>query len=773
MQSFSDIAIPASIKNALEKLKFVNPTEVQAATIPVALEGKDVIACAATGSGKTGAFAIPAITMLINNPEKNALILAPTRELAQQISEFIRQITDYCEGISMVSIVGGFDMQRQLNALRRKPRIIIATPGRLTDHLRRRSISLANTGILILDEGDRMLDMGFAPQLDAILQFLPQKRQTMLFTATLPPKVKQLASRYLHKPQELMVGRTSQPVETVMQYAINVGQEKKNDVLLDELNKRKGSVIVFARTQRRTDDLAYFLEDCGVDVTTIHGGLTQGKRNRAIQGFKRGEYRVLVATDIAARGIDVPAVEHVINFDLPLMDEDYVHRVGRTARNGAKGEAISFVSNHEYGLWLNIARKYKIQNDDVVDPRRNKGKKGKGSNKPARDFVPRNGKQADNSFFVTDVLPPIEVMPEAAFVGASDELAVVEETRAERPAKKSNKKDSQAFDPEDRVIEKALAEENLALDMVDGVKLPSTDDEGFIPAERYGKKKSNFEKRERFGKGSRFNDDEKPRGSKPFIDSFFQEDDNATEEQPERRERRFNNDGPRGGAPRFGGGNRFGNKSGGFGGARSFNRGGDRPEGGFKKRFDRDGGDRPEGGFKKRFDGGGFGRGGDRPEGGFKKRFDRDGGDRPEGGFKKRFDGGGFGRGGDRPEGGFKKRFDRDGGDRPEGGFKKRFDRDGGDRPDGGFKKRFDRDGGDRPEGGFKKRFDGGGFRRGGDRPEGGFKKRFDNDGGFAPKRRDNDGFSGGGDDSPKRKGNWFSKDKERRSFSRKSDARY
>ncbi len=762
MQSFSDVAIPASIQNALKNLKFVTPTEVQAKTIPLALEGSDIIACASTGSGKTGAFAIPAITMLINNPDKNALVLAPTRELAQQISEFMRQITDYCEGITMVSIVGGFDMQRQLNALRRKPRIIIATPGRLTDHLRRRSVSLANTGILILDEGDRMLDMGFAPQLDAILQFLPQKRQTMLFTATMPPKVKELSRQYLHKPKDVTVGKGSQPVETVAQYAMTVPQEKKNDVLLEELSKRSGSVIVFARTQRRVDALAYFLEDYGLPVTVIHGGLTQGKRNRAIQGFKRGEYRILVATDIAARGIDVPAVEHVINFDLPLMDEDYVHRVGRTARNGAKGEALSFVSHHEYGLWANISRKYNVVSDAVQDPRKNK--KGKKHRDRAERPMATRPSHKDNSFFVTDELPPVEpsmeyirseIAPEdmieisAARTTNTSVREAAEQIRTEK-FKKVAQRDSDAFDPQDREIEKALAEENLALDMKDGIKIETEAPEGFIPSERYAKRKPYGDRKERFAGRSKFHrrdndmgDDFATRGSKPFEEKFFNgEADQEAEHfntslDNKRPARRFE---PRGDKPRFNKGNNERRFAG--GGRDGFKRFGDnRSEGGgyqkresFQRRNSFGGADRP---FRKPF--------GDRNEnrGGF------GGSDRP---FKKSF-------GDNRAEGGGYQKRD---------GFQRRDSFSGSERPP--FRKSF----GDRGEnrGGF------GGERREsfGARPP--FKKNFSSDRG---ERRDGYGgndrpafkrtFGEGGTGSPQKKNNWFSRDKDRRSTNDKRNS--
>lgn len=516
MQSFSDLAIPDAIKKALDKLKFNTPTEIQKMALPVALEGQDIIACASTGSGKTGAFGIPALTMVLNNPDKNALILAPTRELAQQISEFMRELTLYSEGITMVSLVGGFDMGRQLNALRRKPRIIIATPGRLTDHLRRRSVNLTNTGILILDEGDRMLDMGFAPQLDVILQFLPTKRQTMLFTATLPPKVKSLASRYLHKPQEVMVGNTSQPVDTVAQSAVVVPQDQKNEKLISELETRTGSVIVFARTQRRTDSLTEFLEDAGVRAVAIHGGLTQGRRNRAIQGFKQGHFRVLVATDIAARGIDVPSVEHVVNFDLPLMDEDYVHRIGRTGRNGAKGEAVSFVSHQEFGLWSAIAHKYNVKSD-IIDPRRrNKSKSAGGGRSRERnnrfdrnseqkpfarndrnDFNSRPFKKKDDSFYTTKEFSAAEI----------------------------EERDSRTAAPREFTPRESAPRE-------------SSERRGFSERREFDRKRTPFRERtagprefdtqrpdprRQNGKSKFFDDAREPRGSKPFINSFFEE----------------------------------------------------------------------------------------------------------------------------------------------------------------------------------------------------------------------------------------------------------
>lgn len=365
MAQFRDLQLPESIYKALDKLKFEVPTPIQEQSIPVALEGRDLIACAQTGSGKTAAYAIPLIAKLLLDEEACGLILAPTRELAKQISDVIHELTIFTPSISMAVLIGGTDMQRQLKALQRGPRIVIATPGRLTDHLRRRSILLDYAKFLVLDEGDRMLDMGFAPQLDVILKYLPKSRQTLLYTATLPVNVKQLAQKYLNHPIHISVGPVSQPVETIKQTGVQTTQAGKNELLLNELNARKGSVIIFARTKSRTDKVARYLEEYGFSVSRIHGDRSQGQRNSALQGFRDGKFRILVATDIAARGIDVPQIEHVINYDLPMMDEDYVHRIGRTARAGASGEALSFLTPEDKKQWIGLARKYKIPGVDV------------------------------------------------------------------------------------------------------------------------------------------------------------------------------------------------------------------------------------------------------------------------------------------------------------------------------------------------------------------------------------------------------------------------
>ncbi len=326
----------------------------------MALSGRDVIACAETGSGKTAAYGIPLVARLLENPGKTGLILAPTRELVTQIADYLQALTKRLPRVSSDRDRRGADIRRQLGQLKRNPRLVVATPGRLIDHLKRKSLKLDTTAALVLDEGDRMLDMGFAPQLEQILKFLPKERQTSLFTATLPDRVRKLADKYLRQPERINVGRTSLPVASIKQSVNELTVKEKDMRLIDELNGRRGSVIVFMRTKRRTDKLARFLEDYGFSVSLIHGGRTHGQRNRALEMFRTGRSRVLCATDIAARGIDIPSVEHVINFDLPMMDEDYVHRIGRTGRNGASGEAVSFVTPEDRRAWQTLARKYQV-----------------------------------------------------------------------------------------------------------------------------------------------------------------------------------------------------------------------------------------------------------------------------------------------------------------------------------------------------------------------------------------------------------------------------
>ncbi len=355
MQNYSDFKFPVQVSKALQDLKFETPTPIQAQAIPVALEQKDMIGIAQTGTGKTAAFCIPTLLRMLKEPNMTALVLAPTRELALQIDGVWKGLTKYASNYRSAILVGGCGMPPQIRALQQKPRLIIATPGRLIDHLQQKHADLRNLGILILDEADRMLDMGFAPQLNQIMKCVPLERQTLLFTATWSPEMDQLSKRYLKNPARVSVAPPSKVAEAIDQEVIKLDGKEKNNALLDEINKRPGSVLVFARTKSRTDRVARFLDSYGVEVNRIHGGRTQGQRNRALAEFKDGTIRVLVATDIAARGIDVTKIKHVINYDLPQVAEDYIHRIGRTGRAGESGSAVSFVASEEVPQWREIS----------------------------------------------------------------------------------------------------------------------------------------------------------------------------------------------------------------------------------------------------------------------------------------------------------------------------------------------------------------------------------------------------------------------------------
>jgi ATP-dependent RNA helicase DeaD len=351
---FNDPFLPLAIKQALQVMKFEQPTPIQEQAIPVAVKGHDLIGLAQTGTGKTAAYCIPTLVQLLATPQQTALILAPTRELALQIDQVWKNLTQFSREIRSAVIVGGVAMQPQLRALNQRPRLLIATPGRLIDHLNRRSVVLSQTGILVLDEADRMLDMGFAPQLAQIFRFVPQSRQTLLFSATWNATMDGLSRRYLRSPIRVNVVPSSQAAPMISQSMVSTTNQRKNEVLLDELNQRQGSILVFARTKNRTDRVATYLASYGMDVHRIHGGRTQGQRNSALSAFRSGKTRVLVATDIAARGIDVSGIAHVINYDLPQVAEDYIHRIGRTGRAGAHGCAVSLVTPEDRLQWKQI-----------------------------------------------------------------------------------------------------------------------------------------------------------------------------------------------------------------------------------------------------------------------------------------------------------------------------------------------------------------------------------------------------------------------------------
>ncbi len=349
---FAQMGLHPKVARGVEDLGFDTPTPVQSQAIPPAMQGRDVLACAMTGSGKTAAFLLPILHRLIDKPRgtTRALVLAPTRELAAQIDQHLQELAKHT-GIRGAAVFGGVGMKPQEQAFRRGVDILIATPGRLLDHFQYDYARLDGLEILVLDEADRMLDMGFLPDIRRVLRHLPKTvRQTLFFSATLPAPIVELTRELLRDPSRVDVERRQAPASGITQALYPVPEELKTDLLLELMRRDEvGSAIIFCRTKHRVNRLTERLEKAGITAARIHGNRSQGRRTEALDGFKTGACRVLVATDIVARGIDVEDLEHVINFDVPKVPEDYIHRVGRTARAGATGDAYTFVSPEEEG----------------------------------------------------------------------------------------------------------------------------------------------------------------------------------------------------------------------------------------------------------------------------------------------------------------------------------------------------------------------------------------------------------------------------------------
>ena len=352
---FGDLGLSEKSLAALARAGFEAPTPIQAQAIPPALQGRDVIGCAATGTGKTLAFVLPILERLEGKHGTRALILAPTRELALQIGAEVERFA-HGRRLHSAVVIGGVGMAPQIHAFQRGVELVIATPGRLNDHLDQGTARLDHVEILVLDEADRMLDMGFLPQLRRILQHVPRKRQSLLFSATMAGEVAAFARDHLQDPVRVEVARSGTTIERAQQQVFLVGEEEKTALLLALLEQDQLSTLVFTRTKRRADRVAKGLLRAGHRVAVIHADRSQGQRRQAMEGFRAGKYRVLVATDIAARGIDVADIGHVVNFDLPHVPEDYVHRIGRTARAEASGRASSFASPEEHDLLRGIEK---------------------------------------------------------------------------------------------------------------------------------------------------------------------------------------------------------------------------------------------------------------------------------------------------------------------------------------------------------------------------------------------------------------------------------
>jgi len=346
-QNFYGLGIAPKILDILERIKFKTPTPIQLKAIPLAIEGKDIIGVAQTGTGKTFSFTIPMVQILAQK-KGIGLVLAPTRELALQIDEAF-QIIARPFGIRTACLIGGASMQDQVRALRNKPRVIIATPGRLIDHMTQWNVVLEDAVMLVLDEADRMLDMGFTPQVEKILRFMPKDRQTMLFSATIPKEIMQIAARHMKLPINVEVAPSGTTAEHVTQELFVVKKDFKLQLLGKILAQYHGPILLFSRTKHNARKITRSIRDMRHSAAEIHSDRSLSQRREALQGFKSGKYKVLVATDIASRGIDVTGIELVINYDLPDDTENYVHRIGRTGRAGNKGHAISFATPDQKG----------------------------------------------------------------------------------------------------------------------------------------------------------------------------------------------------------------------------------------------------------------------------------------------------------------------------------------------------------------------------------------------------------------------------------------
>jgi len=379
MKNFEGLGLSQSLNKSLLKMNYTTPTPIQAQAIPFALQGRDILGSAQTGTGKTAAFCIPMVEKLLRSPRGTALILTPTRELAKQVLDVVHQLLGYKSPINTAFIIGGASMGKQLSELRARPRIIVGTPGRINDHLRRGSLMLNEASFLVLDETDRMLDMGFGVQLDEIIKYLPQKRQTLMFSATLPKGIIQLSSKYLNNPERVSMGATNVVAQNITQDIIRIDQNKKYQELLVQLHEREGTVIIFSKTKHGADRMAKNLRRDGFTSDALHGDLRQSKRDKVMKNFRQKNFRILVATDIAARGLDVPHIEHVINYDLPQVAEDYIHRMGRTARAGAEGSALCFIAPQDGRKWSEIQR---LINPEAANDRPDFKQKRKGSKKP-------------------------------------------------------------------------------------------------------------------------------------------------------------------------------------------------------------------------------------------------------------------------------------------------------------------------------------------------------------------------------------------------------
>ena len=376
MTTFQDFALPEALQHKLDALGFDKPTPVQERAIPAALEHRDILGSAQTGTGKTAAFSIPILTKIMNHADVYGIIVTPTRELALQVDEQIRAFLSAKSKIRSVVLIGGASIERQVQALGKRPKIVVGTPGRIIDHLERKSLDLSGFNYVVLDETDRMLDMGFSAPIAEIFSHVSKERQTLLFSATLPKNIQKISAQYLQNPVRIEMGQVNSVGDNIVQSTQFVSKDGKFEMLVDALREHDQSAIVFMNSKFATEKMAKRLKSAGITAEAIHGDLRQSKRERVISNLRDNKFRVLVATDVAARGIDVPHIHQVINFDLPRQTEDYIHRIGRTGRNGAQGIALNLATRDDMEKLNDIER--------LINPNAAKSAHNRPAGKPAR-----------------------------------------------------------------------------------------------------------------------------------------------------------------------------------------------------------------------------------------------------------------------------------------------------------------------------------------------------------------------------------------------------
>lgn len=415
---FDALGLKKAVIKAIKNIGYVKPTPVQAEFIPAVLKGRDALASAQTGSGKTSAYTIPVLDKLLGDEEAAALFVAPTRELAQQIQTVFKELAKDT-GINTALITGGKNMQGQLRKLKTNPRVIIGTPGRLNDHLKRKSLKLDKTAVVVWDETDRMLDLGFAAQIEEIISFLPEGKQTLMLSATFPPRVLKLAQKYLNNPEQIIIGGLNNPSRNVEQKNIKIEGNEKLKTLTRLLEDLKGQALVFVKTQRAAAEITKYLKKTLFDAAALHGGLKQKDRDAALKGFREQAFKILVATDVAARGLDIPSISTVINYELPQNPGEYIHRLGRTGRYDKTGLCLNLIARADRTAWKEIKAFLEKQPAGPLELESNKEREEKVKTeaaplKPAKQkSETKKGQKTKDSFASSKPKTPPKPAPQA------------------------------------------------------------------------------------------------------------------------------------------------------------------------------------------------------------------------------------------------------------------------------------------------------------------------------------------------------------------------